>query len=194
MRRNHYPGLLTLLLTLWVSMALCTPSLAGDMALLSIGPRFGFSGKTPILGKEQKHYFQMMDVAAIFKLPWSWPLGENSWGLETRLITSAGLLPAQHVIHTVGPIYGNEGGREAELLAACYRNSLALAARHELVSVAFPSISTGAFGYPREEAARVASTAIAESLRGDERVSEVRLVFFSQGDMNVFLRNHKFDG
>jgi len=92
MRRNHYPGLLTLLLTLWVSMALCTPSLAGDMALLSIGPRFGFSGKTPILGKEQKYYFQMMDIAAVFKLPWAWPLGGNLWGLETRLITSAGLL------------------------------------------------------------------------------------------------------
>lgn len=110
------------------------------------------------------------------------------------VITSGGLLPARHVIHTVGPIHGREGGREAELLAACYRNSLALAAAHGLASVAFPSISTGAFGYPREAAAGTASAAIAECLRGgDETVREVRLVFFSEGDMNIFLRNHKFD-
>jgi O-acetyl-ADP-ribose deacetylase (regulator of RNase III) len=117
-------------------------------------------------------------------------------GLPTgeAVITGAGLLPARHVIHTVGPIYGREGGREAELLAACYRNSLALAAAHGLASVAFPSISTGAFGYPIEEAVGVASSAIAGYLRGDnETVREVRIVFFSKGDMNVFLRNHKFD-
>jgi hypothetical protein len=60
MRRNHYPGLQTLLLTLWASMAICTPSLAGDMALLSIVPRFGFSGKTPILswGKSKNTIFR----------------------------------------------------------------------------------------------------------------------------------------
>jgi O-acetyl-ADP-ribose deacetylase len=117
-------------------------------------------------------------------------------GLPTgeAVITSAGLLPARHVIHTVGPIYGHEGGREAALLAACYRNSLSLAVEHKLASVAFPSISTGAFSYPREEAARVASEAIAEFLQGDASIREVRLVFFSQGDMNTFLRNHKFDG
>jgi hypothetical protein len=83
-----------LILTLWFSTVLCTPSLAGDMALLSIGPRIGFSGKTPLFGKEQKYFFHMTDVAAVFKLPWSWPLGGNSWSLETRLIASAGLLQA----------------------------------------------------------------------------------------------------
>ena len=115
-------------------------------------------------------------------------------GLPTgeAVITTAGLLPARHVIHTVGPIYGREGGREAELLAAAYRNSLALAAAHALASVAFPSISTGAYGYPREEAAAVASRSIEEFLRGNETVEEVRLVFFSQRDMEVFLRNHQF--
>ncbi len=107
-------------------------------------------------------------------------------------MTTAGLLPARHVIHTVGPIYGREGGREAELLAAAYRNSLALAAAHALGSVAFPSISTGAYSYPREAAAAVASRAIAEFIADDEKVGEVRLVFFSEGDMNVFLRNHQF--
>jgi O-acetyl-ADP-ribose deacetylase (regulator of RNase III) len=109
------------------------------------------------------------------------------------VITGGGLLPARFVIHTVGPVYGREGGREAELLAASYRNSLALAAERSLDSVAFPSISTGAYGYPREEAAAVASRAVAEFLGGDETIGEVRLVFFSQGDVEVFLRNHQFE-
>ena len=115
-------------------------------------------------------------------------------GLPTgeAVITTAGLLPARHVIHTVGPIYGREGGREAELLAAAYRNSLGLAASHALASVAFPSISTGVYSYPREEAAAVASRAIARFLNEDGTIKEVRLVFFSKGDMNVFLRHHQF--
>lgn len=115
-------------------------------------------------------------------------------GLPTgeAVMTTAGLLPARQVIHTVGPIYGREGGREAELLAAAYRNSLALAAAHALASVAFPSISTGAYSYPREEAAAVTSRSIAEFLNEGETIKEVRLVFFSEGDMNVFLRHHQF--
>jgi len=114
-------------------------------------------------------------------------------GLPTgeAVITTAGLLPARHVIHTVGPIWGR--GREAELLAACYRNSLSLASKHALKSVAFPSISTGAFGYPREKAAVVSSSTVAEFLSGDALISEVQLVFFSEGDLRVFLSNHKFD-
>ncbi len=116
-------------------------------------------------------------------------------GLPTgeAVITTAGALPARHVIHTVGPIWGREGGREAELLAACYRNSLALAAAHGLGTVAFPSVSTGAYSYPREGAAAVSSAAIAEFLKGDDSIREVRLVFFSRGDMDLFLRHHKFD-
>lgn len=116
-------------------------------------------------------------------------------GLPTgeAVLTTAGLMPARHVIHTAGPVYGREGGRESELLAAAYRNSLALAAAHALGSVAFPSISTGAYGYPRQEAAAVASRAIAEFLDGDETVKEVRLVFFSKDQMEVFLRNHRFE-
>jgi hypothetical protein len=62
------------------------------MALLSIGPRIGFGEKIPGMGKEQKYYFHLYDVAAVIKLPWSWALGESSWSLETRLIASAGLL------------------------------------------------------------------------------------------------------
>ncbi|MGB8510160.1 MAG: O-acetyl-ADP-ribose deacetylase [Pyrinomonadaceae bacterium] len=109
------------------------------------------------------------------------------------VITTAGALPARYVIHTVGPVWGQSGGREAELLAACYRNSLRLAVEHALASVAFPFISTGAYGYPREAASVVSSGAIESFLRGEETLREVRLVFFSQDDKNIFLHNQKFD-
>ena len=79
-------------LVLFVLMPAACP--AGDTSLISIGPRFGFSGKSPFLGKEQKYHFYLVDVAAVFRLPWSWALGNSSWGLETRLITSAGVLQA----------------------------------------------------------------------------------------------------
>jgi hypothetical protein len=89
---NQHPRLLNLLLAIWLSTVICTPSLAGDIALLSIGPRIGFGEKIPLFGKEAQYYFHLYDVAAVIKLPWSWPLGESMWSLETRLIASAGLL------------------------------------------------------------------------------------------------------
>ena len=115
-------------------------------------------------------------------------------GLPTgeAVITTAGRLPARHVIHTVGPIYGRHDGREAELLAACYQNSLALAAEQGITSIAFPSISTGAYGYPREEAAGVVSHAIADFLKTETSILEVRLIFFSPSDAKVFLSKNKF--
>ena len=88
----RHSRLLNLLLALWISTAICTPSFAGDIALLSISPRIGFGEKVPFMGKEQKYYFHLYDVAAVIKLPWSWELGESTWSLETRLIASAGLL------------------------------------------------------------------------------------------------------
>jgi hypothetical protein len=94
MRDIQCPRLLHLILTLWLSTMICTPSLAGEMSLLSIGPRLGFGEKIPLMGKEQKYYFHLYDVAAVIRLPWSWPLGESTLSLETRLITSAGLLTA----------------------------------------------------------------------------------------------------
>lgn len=116
-------------------------------------------------------------------------------GLPTgeAVMTGGGDLPARHVIHTVGPVYGQHGGREAELLSNCYQNSLRLAAAQGLASIAFPSISTGAYGYPRAEAAASASLAIADFLREKSSITEVRLVFFSSADESVFLKNHKFD-
>ena len=69
------------------------------------------------------------------------------------MVTTGGNLPALYVIHTVGPIYGEDRGQEAELLASCYHNSLTLAVEKNVTSVAFPSIATGVYGYPRAEAA-----------------------------------------
>ncbi|MGZ5084580.1 MAG: macro domain-containing protein, partial [Usitatibacter sp.] len=96
------------------------------------------------------------------------------------VITTAGRLPARHVIHTVGPIYGRHGGEEARLLAACYENSIALAARHGLATISFPAISTGAYGYPVEEAARVSLEALMRALHIHDAIAEARLVFFSR--------------
>ena len=108
------------------------------------------------------------------------------------VITTAGKMAAKHVIHTVGPVYGRGGKDKAEQLAACYRNSLALAATKGLKTVAFPAISTGVYGYPLEGAAQVSSRAIEKFLRSDSSVQEVRLVFFSRGDAEVFLKNQAF--
>ncbi|MBS1792594.1 MAG: macro domain-containing protein [Acidobacteria bacterium] len=115
-------------------------------------------------------------------------------GLPTgkAVITPGGDLKARFVIHTVGPVYGMNGGRDAELLADCYFNSLALAAEKNLRSVAFPSISTGAFHYPKHEAARISSRAINDFLDLDDIVSEVRLVFFSESDARMFLKHQNF--
>jgi O-acetyl-ADP-ribose deacetylase (regulator of RNase III) len=115
-------------------------------------------------------------------------------GLPTgeAVITTGGDLPAQYVIHTVGPIYGQNKVHESELLAACYQNSLLLASEHRVDSVAFPSISTGAYGYPRPEAAAICSQAIKDFLSADQVIKEVRLVFFQQSDAGAFLKNQKF--
>lgn len=115
-------------------------------------------------------------------------------GLPTgeAVLTSGGNLPAKYVIHTVGPVYGRDPEREAELLAACYRNSLLLAYQHHITSIAFPSISTGAYGYPKREAAQIASKTIKQFLATDQEIEEVRLVFFQQNDASVFLDNHEF--
>ena len=111
-------------------------------------------------------------------------------GLPTghAVITPAGRLAAKHVIHTVGPIYGRHRGEEARLLAACYENSLALAAAHALASVAFPAISTGVYGYPKDEAARVSLAAIELALEAHAGIGQVRLVYFSETDAEYLLR------
>jgi O-acetyl-ADP-ribose deacetylase len=115
-------------------------------------------------------------------------------GLPTgeAVITTGGKLPALYVIHTVGPIYGEHLGKDAELLANSYHNSLTLAVEKNLTSVAFPAISTGVFGYPQAEAAQVASKTIENFLQTDHQLNEVRLVFFQERDADVFLENQEF--
>ena len=119
---------------------------------------------------------------------------EYPQGLPTgqAVATSGGNLKARHVIHTVGPIYGENNGRDAELLFDCYKNSLQLAADLELTSIAFPAISTGIYAYPLEEAAEVSSTAIRAFLDNPTSVNEVRLAFFSRPDADTFIANHGF--
>jgi len=116
-------------------------------------------------------------------------------GLPTgeAVITTGGNLPARYVIHTVGPIYGRDPEREADLLAACYRNCLNLAREHAAKSIAFPSISTGAYGYPKPEAAAISSRSIKEFLDGDDSIEQVRLVFFHERDARVFREYQEFE-
>jgi O-acetyl-ADP-ribose deacetylase (regulator of RNase III) len=115
-------------------------------------------------------------------------------GLPTgqAVVTTAGKMKAKRVIHTVGPVYGRGGKEKAAQLASCYRSSLKLAAAGGLKTIAFPAISTGVYGYPPAEAAAVASTAVEEFLAGDDRVVEVRLVFFSRADAEIFLGHQTF--
>jgi len=115
-------------------------------------------------------------------------------GLPTgqAVITTAGRMPAKYVIHTVGPVYGRGGSDKAELLNACYYNSLQLAAGQGLKTIAFPAISTGIYGYPLNEAARVSSWAIQKFFAVNTAIQEVRLVFFSPSDAETFLKNHSF--
>ncbi len=115
-------------------------------------------------------------------------------GLPTgkAVITSGGNLTARFVIHTVGPVYGMNQGNEGDLLAECYQNSLIVAAENELRTIAFPSISTGAFHFPKHEAAKISSQAVKNFLENDVRISEIRLVFFSESDFAIFLKHHSF--
>ena len=115
-------------------------------------------------------------------------------GLPTgeAVITSGGNLKAKFVIHTVGPIYGRNKKDEAKQLADCYRNSLQLAVEHHLETIAFPSISTGAFGYPKHEAAPIVSKAIQDFLGNDNQIKEVRLVFFAESDLKTFIKHQIF--
>ncbi|HEX5129244.1 MAG TPA: O-acetyl-ADP-ribose deacetylase [Usitatibacter sp.] len=113
------------------------------------------------------------------KYPEGLPVGE-------AVITGGGNLRARYVIHTVGPIYGSNGGKDAALLGACYENSIMLASEHQLSTIAFPAISTGAYGYPKSEAARVARAAILRAMnRPLLSVRQVTLVFSSEADAAI---------
>ena len=103
------------------------------------------------------------------------------------VITTAGRLPSKYVIHTVGPVYGGGGRGEAETLSRCYRDSIRLANDHGISTVAFPSISTGVYGYPTDEAAPVALKAVLEAISQATHVSTVRFVLFDRETLQAYV-------
>ena len=109
-------------------------------------------------------------------------------GLPTgdAVATTGGRLRARKVIHTVGPIWSGGNNGEPELLARAYRNSLALALNLGIKTISFPSISTGAYGYPVEKASRVALRAVADFLRENAGIVEVRFLLHSRNDLRVY--------
>jgi len=103
------------------------------------------------------------------------------------VITDGHDLPNRHVIHVLGPVYGSDKP-EDEHLARCYRSALLLAEEHDLESVAFPSISTGAFGYPVEEAAEVALRTVLESAENLQSVRRIRFVLYGEENFEAYER------
>ena len=103
------------------------------------------------------------------------------------VITGGHELPNRHVIHVLGPIYGSDKP-EDELLTRCYGNALSLAEQHGLESIAFPSISTGAFGYPIEEAAEVALRTVLESAENLQSVRRIRFVLYGEENFEAYER------
>jgi O-acetyl-ADP-ribose deacetylase (regulator of RNase III) len=101
-------------------------------------------------------------------------------------LTRGHRLPARHVIHTVGPVWRGGANGEPELLGSCYRRSLELAAANGIFTLAFPSISTGIYGYPIEPAARVAVGTVRSSLRELVAIQDVVFCCFSPGDLLVY--------
>jgi len=102
------------------------------------------------------------------------------------VITTGGRLAARHVIHTVGPVYSDGKRGEAETLASCHRECIRLADEHALTSLAFPAISTGAYGYPVNEAATVAVAAVIEALRSATHVNKVLFVLFDASTLKAY--------
>ncbi len=101
------------------------------------------------------------------------------------VITSGGNLKAAYVIHTVGPVWSGGKRNEKELLSNAYRNSLGLAAENHIRSISFPSISTGAYRFPIDQAAGIALSAVKEFLKEND-MAEVRFVLFSEGDLKIY--------
>lgn len=111
-------------------------------------------------------------------------------GCETgqAKLTGAYRLPVKYVVHTVGPVWQGGGHGEAELLTACYRNSLQLALQHKMQSIAFPCISTGIYGYPPQQAAQIAVSEVDNFLRQQAVDMQVIFCCFSQADFDIYQR------
>ena len=115
-------------------------------------------------------------------------------GLPTgqAVATTAGLLPAKYVIHTVGPVWHGGKSSEEKLLRDCYINSLKVAVEKDCASIAFPAVSTGVYGFPKDKAAVVASEAVKDFLQGNDAIKKVIFVFFSDSDAEVFIEKCVF--
>lgn len=106
----------------------------------------------------------------------------------SAVVTTAGNLPAKYVFHAVGPVWRGGGHSEAELLASCYRTAMKLAAERGVRTISFPSISTGVYGYPVEEAAPIALRTVAEALAGDTPVETAIFVLFDRATFEAYER------
>jgi O-acetyl-ADP-ribose deacetylase (regulator of RNase III) len=113
-----------------------------------------------------------------------WPVGLPT---GKAVITTGGNLKAKHVIHTVGPVWRGGGDDESGLLAEAYVNSLRVAVMSKLRTIAFPSISTGAYGYPIQEASKIAVTTVRRFLETKDSLDEIIFVLFSERDLNVYV-------
>jgi O-acetyl-ADP-ribose deacetylase (regulator of RNase III) len=172
-------------------MAILITALAGDITQQEVNvvvnaanrELIGGSGVNGAIHKSGgAEIYRFCEELRAMKYPDGLPAGQSA-------ITPGGKLPAKWIIHTVGPKYGLHNGKEAELLASCYRTALELAESHKLESIAFPAISTGVYGYPPEEAAKVASQAVQSSLQGFKSIQEIRFVFFSERELKIFKKN-----
>ncbi|MDN5353668.1 MAG: O-acetyl-ADP-ribose deacetylase [Candidatus Cloacimonadota bacterium] len=95
-------------------------------------------------------------------------------------------LPAKFVIHTVGPVWRGGNNRETELLANCYRNSLQLAVQNEVKTIAFPAISTGVYGFPKQKAAQIALREVANFLKNNKQLKQVIFVCFDNENYQIY--------
>ncbi|QIA09048.1 O-acetyl-ADP-ribose deacetylase [Draconibacterium halophilum] len=109
-------------------------------------------------------------------------------GCETgdAKITKGYNLPAKFVIHTVGPVYNGGKYNEAEKLALCYRRSLEVAMQNDVKTIAFPNISTGVYGYPKQEAAKIATKTVKEFLDNNSGIEEVIFCVFDEENYNIY--------
>ena len=104
------------------------------------------------------------------------------------VITSGGKLPAKHVIHTVGPVWQDGKHNEANLLRNAYLNSLKLAVENGVETIAFPNISTGVYGYPKEKATKIAIRTVTEFLRENKQLKQVYFVCFDEENLQIYQR------
>jgi O-acetyl-ADP-ribose deacetylase (regulator of RNase III) len=107
------------------------------------------------------------------------------------VITTGGALKARYVIHTVGPIWRGGGAGEDALLADAYKNSIALAEERGILSLAFPAISTGVYGFPADRAAEIVASLLKDYFSASPKLRELRLVFFAESDAKTFLSRAK---